>query len=156
MTEIVPFDYGTTQVRTVLIDDEPWFVGADVCKVLGITDVGQAVQRVDQPDRCQIRIRSGEQNRSMWAVNESDTGQNRLAKWPRENGWTDRAGMPYQKQVDSARLAMRTVPYRDGATGEEKLTTQVRITAKGLAALHKAMGGVAALRPLAVQEQLFG
>jgi prophage antirepressor-like protein len=42
-----------------------------VCAVLGIGDVRQAVERLDEADRCQIPIRSGEQNRQMWIVNES-------------------------------------------------------------------------------------
>lgn len=73
------------------------------------------------------------------------TGQNRLAKHLKNIGWTDQKGRPYQRQVDAGRLAQRTVPYLDRSTGEQELTTQLRITAKGLAALHKEMGGTGAL-----------
>ena len=35
-SQITPFTYGDHAVRTVLIDDEPWFIAKDVCDVLGI------------------------------------------------------------------------------------------------------------------------
>ena len=35
-TELVPFHYSDTPVRVVVIDNEPWFVLADLCKVLTI------------------------------------------------------------------------------------------------------------------------
>lgn len=69
------------------------------------------------------------------------TGQNRLAKSLKELGWTDRSGQPYQRQVDLGRLHRRTVPYLDRSTGETELTTQLRITVKGLHELHKLLGG---------------
>lgn len=34
--KIVPFNYGALEVRTVMIDGEPWFVAKDVCKILGL------------------------------------------------------------------------------------------------------------------------
>lgn len=40
---LVPFEYGDAQVRVVMIDDEPWFVLADLCKVLGLTRSASAV-----------------------------------------------------------------------------------------------------------------
>lgn len=69
------------------------------------------------------------------------TGQNRLSKHLKNIGWTDRNGQPYQRHVDAGRLTRRTVPYLDRSTGETELTTQLRITAKGLHDLHREMGG---------------
>ena len=48
-TQIVPFDYSGTQVRTVIIDGEPHFVAKDICAVLEITNHKDAVGRLD-PD----------------------------------------------------------------------------------------------------------
>lgn len=44
MTEITPFQFPATgqQVRTVLIDGDPWFVLSDVAKILGYRDAEQA------------------------------------------------------------------------------------------------------------------
>lgn len=47
MNPIVPFDYGDTAVRTVVIAGEPWFVLADLCKVLEISDVSIVRRRLD-------------------------------------------------------------------------------------------------------------
>lgn len=69
------------------------------------------------------------------------TGQNRLSKHLKNIGWTDRNGQPYQRHVDAGRLTRRTVPYLDRSTGETELTTQLRITVKGLHDLHREMGG---------------
>jgi len=69
------------------------------------------------------------------------TGQNRLNKALRKFGWIDAEGRPYQAQVDAGRLVRRPVSYTHPHTGEPKLTSQVRITAKGLRELHVRLGG---------------
>ena len=39
-------------IRTVTIENEPWFVGKDVATVLGYTDVSHAIlDHVDEEDR---------------------------------------------------------------------------------------------------------
>lgn len=73
------------------------------------------------------------------------TGQNRLSRHLKDIGWTDRSGQPYQRHVDAGRLVRRTVPYLNRSTGEQELTTQLRITAKGVADLHREMGGTGPL-----------
>lgn len=45
------FDFEGQQVRTVMIEDEPWFVLPDVCKVLEISNSGNAKQRLDEEDK---------------------------------------------------------------------------------------------------------
>lgn len=39
------------KVRTVMVENEPWFVAADVCKVLGIVNTSAAMNRIDQSDK---------------------------------------------------------------------------------------------------------
>jgi len=51
------------QLRTILKDDEPWFVAKDVCDVLEITNITQAVSRLDEDERSMFNIgRQGESN----------------------------------------------------------------------------------------------
>ena len=46
---LVPFRYDGQPVRVVDIDGEPWFVLADLCRVLGITRPPSAVaERIDE------------------------------------------------------------------------------------------------------------
>lgn len=44
---IVPFNYGDAQVRVVTIEGEPWFVLADLARVLEISDVSRLASRLD-------------------------------------------------------------------------------------------------------------
>lgn len=44
---ITPFDYEDQPVRVVMIDGEPWFVLADLARVLGIVDVQRLNSRLD-------------------------------------------------------------------------------------------------------------
>lgn len=46
-TQIIPFEFKGAEVRTVLIDAEPWFVLADLAKVLGIIDVQRLNSRLE-------------------------------------------------------------------------------------------------------------
>jgi anti-repressor protein len=48
MTGLEIFDYAGQQVRTVMVGDEPWFVAADVCRILGISNSRMAVARLDR------------------------------------------------------------------------------------------------------------
>lgn len=68
---IIPFIFDTLPVRAVLRDGEPWFVAADVCAVLEIVDVRQAVERLDDSERggCTVPTPGGLQE--VRAVNES-------------------------------------------------------------------------------------
>jgi anti-repressor protein len=66
------FNYGGYDVRTIVQDGEPWFVAADVCAILDITNVGNAITRLDKDEKDAIRIMDSigrEQNVS--GINES-------------------------------------------------------------------------------------
>lgn len=70
------------------------------------------------------------------------TGQNRLGQYLRQIGWLDRRGIPYQRHVDLGRITSRVRTYKHPRTGEQMTgDPQVRITVKGLGALHKLLGG---------------
>jgi anti-repressor protein len=69
------------------------------------------------------------------------TGQNRLFTKLRELGWIDSRGVPYQAQVDLGRLVQRPTSYTHPYKGEPVLSSQVRITVKGVEALRKHLGG---------------
>jgi len=64
MSDIIPFDFESHAVRSVLIDGTPWFVAADVCRVLEIVNVSQAVRRLDDDEKgvCKVYTLGGEQD----------------------------------------------------------------------------------------------
>lgn len=68
MNEPTVFNFRGNNVRTITIDKEPWFVAADVCKVLGLENPSIAIQSLDEDERAKFNLgRCGEAN----FVNES-------------------------------------------------------------------------------------
>jgi len=53
------FTFEGQPVRAVLIEGEPWFVAADVCVVLGLGNVSQALTGLDDDERNSITIADG-------------------------------------------------------------------------------------------------
>lgn len=45
------FSYSGQQVRTVVINDEPWFVAKDVCDILELTNVTRGIERLDDDEK---------------------------------------------------------------------------------------------------------
>jgi anti-repressor protein len=50
MNDLTLFEYSGTAVRVVMIDGEPWFVAADVCRVLEHTNPSVAVRMLEVED----------------------------------------------------------------------------------------------------------
>lgn len=72
MNELQNFNFNNLPVRTVLIDDEPWFVGKDVAKILGYANTKDALlKHVDDEDKLGSQITTSGQKRNMVVVNES-------------------------------------------------------------------------------------
>jgi anti-repressor protein len=62
------FHYAGNEVRTVMQNNEAWFVAKDVCEILEIQNVTQALQRLEENERSMFNIgRQGKAN----IVNES-------------------------------------------------------------------------------------
>lgn len=60
------------QIRTVTIDNEPWFVGKDVADNLGYQNGSRDINRhVEQDDRIKEMIFDGTQNKETILINES-------------------------------------------------------------------------------------
>ena len=60
------------QVRTVEIDNEPWFVGKDVAEALGYRDTSDALKKhVDADDKLTRRFADSGQARELYIINES-------------------------------------------------------------------------------------
>lgn len=68
----MPFTYVNTTVRVVVIDGEPWFVLADLCVVLAISNVGNVADRLDQVNirRADVENARGQMRQTV-VVNES-------------------------------------------------------------------------------------
>lgn len=52
MNELMTFNFDGATIRTAAgVDGEPWFVAADVCAALDITNVGNATARLDDDEK---------------------------------------------------------------------------------------------------------
>ena len=47
MTALTPFVYGDRPIRVMTIDGEPWFVLADLCRVLDLSNPTMLAERLD-------------------------------------------------------------------------------------------------------------
>lgn len=66
------FLFNDQQVRTVVRDGEPWFVGKDVAEILGYSDTAQAVRkRIDDEDKGVVEMTTPGGKQNMVVINES-------------------------------------------------------------------------------------
>jgi anti-repressor protein len=49
--QLIPFDYNGKEVRTVTVNDDPWFVAKDVCDILDLSDVSMSLNRLDDDEK---------------------------------------------------------------------------------------------------------
>ena len=47
------------EVRTMVIDDEPWFVAVDVCHALDIGNPSQAISKLDEDEKVTLTTNEG-------------------------------------------------------------------------------------------------
>lgn len=59
------------KIRTIIKDGAPWFVLADVCKILEISNSRMVANRLDDEDLMSVKLTSGGQHRDMTAISES-------------------------------------------------------------------------------------
>lgn len=66
--ELREFDFEGNQVRVLIIDGEPWFIGKDMAEILGYRDLNRAInQHVNREDRKSLsRKGSGDSYPELW------------------------------------------------------------------------------------------
>lgn len=66
------FNFNGQQVRTLVINDQPYFIGKDVAEILGYKNTKDALAKhVNDEDKLRSRIATSGQNRAMTVINES-------------------------------------------------------------------------------------
>lgn len=61
MSELIPFQYGATPVRTVIIDGEPWFVASDILEILDLNRSSLAALDADEKGVHSVDTLGGQQ-----------------------------------------------------------------------------------------------
>lgn len=63
MSNLQIFNFKESQVRTVLVENEPWFVAKDVCEILELSNPTMVIDRLDDDERAKFNLgRQGETN----------------------------------------------------------------------------------------------
>lgn len=70
MTSTKLFMYQGSRVRVAEVNSEPWFVAADICRILDIGNPSMALSRLDEDERTLISIEGASNGLSVNAVNE--------------------------------------------------------------------------------------
>lgn len=117
MNEVKLFDFENNKIRTVMIDDEPYFVGKDVAKVLGYAEPRSAVsKKVDDEDRGVAKIATPSGTQEMTVINESGVYSlvfsSKLSSAKKFKRWVTSEVLPTLR---------RTGGYRLPQTPEEKI-----------------------------------
>lgn len=71
MQQLQQFNFNNSQVRTIDINGETWFFASDVCNILEINNVSQALTRLDSDEKNTIILNEGIGNPNKSIVNES-------------------------------------------------------------------------------------
>lgn len=72
MNKLQVFNFENHEVRSLLLNNEPWFVGKDVAEVLGYERADNAIRNhIDKEDKLMHQISASGQNRNMTIINES-------------------------------------------------------------------------------------
>lgn len=71
MSELTVFSYEKNEVRTVQVDGKQWFVAKDVCDILELNNMTEAMRGLDSDELTSVIMKSGGQNREMKAVSEA-------------------------------------------------------------------------------------
>ena len=72
MQDLQTFNFEDLPVRTLTVDEEPYFVGKDVADILGYSNSRKALlDHVDEEDKLTSRIVTAGQNRNQTIINES-------------------------------------------------------------------------------------
>lgn len=69
--KVIPFRFEARQVRTLLIDDQPWFVAADVAAALGYPAAPQMTRNLDDDEKGMQNLHTLGGDQEMLVINES-------------------------------------------------------------------------------------
>ncbi|EIU7558703.1 hypothetical protein AAIB98_003497 [Providencia rettgeri] len=69
IVSFAPFVFGSTQIRTINYDGDPWFVAVDVCKALNISNVTDALYKLDEDEKETIGLTESQAGHGAQSLN---------------------------------------------------------------------------------------
>ncbi len=79
MADLKLFEYQHKNIRTVTLNGQVWFMAKDVCEVLDIVNVSDAVSRVAENSKCTIGVTDSNSNRERPTPFINEAGVYKLA-----------------------------------------------------------------------------
>ncbi|MPQ68320.1 MULTISPECIES: Bro-N domain-containing protein [unclassified Pseudomonas] len=70
-SSVIPFRFESREVRTLLIDDQPWFVGSDVSAALAYTEASRMTRNLDEDEKGLHIVVTPGGEQEMLVINES-------------------------------------------------------------------------------------
>lgn len=71
MNELKIFNYEKSEVRTVILDNEPWWVAKDVCEILEHTNSRMAISSLDEDEKGVSKVYTLGGEQEMTVINEA-------------------------------------------------------------------------------------
>ncbi len=108
------FNFQEQQVRIVIIDGEIWFIASDVCRMVGIVNVSDAISKLDEDEKLISSLPISGQNRQVLLVNESGLYhlifQSRKEQAQQFRKWTTNEVLPAIRKTGSYSLSAQQQP----------------------------------------------
>ncbi|WP_445620664.1 BRO-N domain-containing protein [Kushneria sp. Sum13] len=71
IAQVLPFQFDTQEIRTLLIDDQPWFIAADVARALQYQTAKDMARNLDDDERGRQIVPTPSGDQEMTIINES-------------------------------------------------------------------------------------
>lgn len=148
-TNVIPFNFGKQQVRTVVIEDQPWFVANDVSAALQYSEASAMTRNLDEDEKglSILQTLGGEQE--MLVINESGLYsailRSRKAEAKRFKKWVTAEVLPAirkQGRYEDERGQMQPlVQAMIGQHGAQALSNVIRCRVAKLETKHQRSAG---------------
>lgn len=143
--EIIPFKYNDIEVRALTVDGEPWFVAADIARILSYRDSERLTRQLDPDEKGTQTVGTPGGNQRLSVI--SEPGLYRVIM-RRQSGYVDNADMRDQIKAFQRWVTHEVLPSirKTGsyAVGQPTELTGPELMAKALLEANKTMEAQAA------------
>ena len=130
-TEIQTFNFKTTTLRTLTDENgDPWFVAKDVCGILELTNITEALRSLDGDEKINFRIPEVVQNSGRAPIIVSEPGLYKLIMRSRKPGAKEFQRWVTHEVLPSIRKTGGYIPTAEADSDEDILAKAVLIAQK--------------------------
>ncbi|WP_330208823.1 BRO-N domain-containing protein [Pseudomonas sp. Z13] len=145
VSNVIPFNFGKQQVRTLLIDDQPWFVANDVSAALQYSEASAMTRHLDDDEKGLSIVQTLGGDQEMLVINESGLYsailRSRKAEAKRFKKWVTAEVLPairkHGRYEDTQGVMAPMVDELLGKVGAMRLSNVMRCRVAKLDAEHQ-------------------